>query len=112
MARSRFVRNQGLRVLAIVFAWQLAFALELRAESGASPELKKVGRATQLYVDGKPYLALGGELGNSTASDLSVLGGALDACQRMNLNTVMLPVYWDLIEPEEGKFDFKLVQGA
>ncbi|MCI0748746.1 MAG: beta-galactosidase, partial [Verrucomicrobia subdivision 3 bacterium] len=24
----------------------------------------------------------------------------------------MLPVYWDLTEPEEGKFDFTLVQGA
>ena len=30
----------------------------------------------------------------------------------MNLNTIMLPVYWDLIEPEEGKFDFALVRGA
>ncbi len=67
---------------------------------------------TQLYVDGKPFLALGGELGNSTASDLAVLDEALERCQRMNLNTIMLPVYWDLIEPEEGKFDFTLVQGA
>ncbi|HEY4234902.1 MAG TPA: DUF5597 domain-containing protein [Lacipirellulaceae bacterium] len=74
--------------------------------------MRKVDRVTQLYVDGNPFLALGGELGNSTASDLAVLGAALDKCQRMNLNTIMLPVYWDLIEPEAGKFDFTLVQGA
>ena len=84
----------------------------LSAEAVPPPELRKVGRATQLYVDGKPFLALGGELGNSTASDLNVLERALDKCKRMNLNTIMLPVYWDLIEPEEGKFDFTLVQGA
>jgi beta-galactosidase GanA len=27
----------------------------------------------------------------------------------MNLNTVLAPVYWELLEPREGAFDFKLV---
>ena len=76
------------------------------------PELRRVGLRTQLYVDGRPFLALGGELGNSNASDLGVLEAALDKCRRMNLNTIMLPVYWDLIEPREGEFNFALVQGA
>jgi hypothetical protein len=34
------------------------------------PQLRKQGSATQLVVDGKPFLILGGELGNSTASDI------------------------------------------
>ncbi len=29
--------------------------------------------------------------------------------KEMNLNTVLLPVYWELMEPEEGKFDFSVV---
>jgi hypothetical protein len=42
-------------------------------------------------VGGKPFLALGGELGNSTASNRAVVETALDRCQRKNLNTIMLP---------------------
>jgi beta-galactosidase GanA len=81
-------------------------------QTNSIPQLRQTQRVTQLYVDDQPFLALGGELGNSTASDLNVLDQALQHCQAMNLNTVMLPVYWDLIEPAEGKFDFTLVQGA
>jgi beta-galactosidase GanA len=75
------------------------------------PHLKKQGTATQLIVDGKPFLMLGGELGNSSASDLKYMQPIWPKLMKMNLNTVLTPVYWELVEPEEGKFDFALVDG-
>jgi hypothetical protein len=37
------------------------------------PHLEKQGTATQLIVDGKPFLMIGGELGNSSASDMKYM---------------------------------------
>lgn len=104
----RFVTISAIALSTCLFEW----SHELKAEIGPLPELRRVDRVTQLHVEGRPFLALGGELGNSTASNLDALERALERCQQMGLNTIMLPVYWDLIEPEEGKFDFTLVQGA
>ena len=82
------------------------------AQRSDLPYWKKQGRATQLVVSGKPMLLLGGELGNSTASSPKKLEEVFPKLHRMGLNTVLVPAYWDLIEPEEGKFDFSLVDKA
>jgi beta-galactosidase GanA len=52
---------------------------------------------------------LGGELGNSSASDLKYMAPIWPKLKAMRLNTILVPVYWELVEPQEGKFDFKLV---
>lgn len=70
--------------------------------------LQKQGTATQLVVDGKPFLILGGELGNSSAACVQDIERIFPKLQRMGLNTVLVPAYWDLIEPAEGSFDFTL----
>jgi beta-galactosidase GanA len=75
----------------------------------ALPHLSKQGTAAQLVVNGKPFLMLGGELGNSTASDLEYLKPYWQNFKKMNLNTILCPVYWELLEPQEGEFDFMLV---
>lgn len=71
---------------------------------------RRQGTATQLLVDGRPYVILGGELGNSSASCNADIERIFPKLKRMGLNTVLVPAYWDLTEPEEGKFDFSLTE--
>lgn len=74
------------------------------------PYLQKKGTATQLIVHGKPFIILGGELGNSTATTMKNMQSVWSRLTAMNLNTVLVPVYWELIEPYEGEFDFSLLE--
>ncbi len=78
--------------------------------AGALPHLEKHGTATQLVVDGAPFLILGGEIGNSSG-EADYLRAFWPALRARNLNTVLAPVYWELMEPEEGRFDFSQVDG-
>lgn len=80
-------------------------------QENSLPHLRRQGTATQLVVDGKPFLILGGELGNSTSSSLEYMRRVWTKVVALNLNTLLVPVYWELTEPAEGKFDFTLVDG-
>jgi len=89
-------------------------ALEARAQTKPAdspvPHLEKRGQATQLMVDGKPFLVLAGELSNTVSSDterMKVVWPVL--ANKVHMNTVLTGVSWDWIEPEEGKYDFRLV---
>ncbi len=73
------------------------------------PHLRKQGTATQLMVGGQPMLIRGGELNNSTATNPDYLRQFWPKLNALNLNTVVAPVYWDLIEPKENQFDFSTV---
>ncbi|MGI6232878.1 MAG: DUF5597 domain-containing protein [Prevotella sp.] len=75
----------------------------------ASVRLQRQGSATQLVVNGNPMLVLGGELSNSAVTSPADIDSVMPRVRRMGLNTVFVPAYWNLTEPEEGKFDFSLV---
>jgi hypothetical protein len=80
------------------------------ADSGI-PHLRKQGTATQLIVDGKPFLALAGELSNNGATSREYMQPIWAKLVEARLNTVLAGVSWAQIEPEEGKFDFSVLDG-
>ena len=86
-------------------------AISISGQQTAIPHLRAQGSATQLIVNGRPFLVLGGELGNSSSSSLEYMQPVWDRLVKLNLNTVLVPIYWELIEPIEGKFDFTIVDG-
>lgn len=100
-----------MRKLAFIFLFLVASWASLSAQS-ALAYLNKQGTATQLIVQGKPFLILGGELGNSSASSSEDVERIFPKLQRMGLNTVLVPAYWDLIEPTEGTYNFSQIDKA
>jgi len=96
---------------AAVILLALTIAKAQTKSGAAMPHLEKRGEATQLIVDGKPYLALAGETDNTASSSLEYMDTVWPKLVKMNLNTVLVAVAWDWVEPEEGKYDFTLVDG-
>ena len=90
-------------------AFVVALVAAIATAQAAPPHLVKQGSTQQLIVDGKPFLILGGELGNSSASSAEYMRPHWPRLKAFNLNTVLAPVEWDLVEPTEGKFDWTSV---
>ena len=98
--------------LPILLLFLIAFQLgTLQAQQVSPPHLEKRGAATQLIVNGKPFLILGGEVHNSSSSSLAYMKPIWPKLHAMGLNTVFTPLSWEQIEPREGQFDFSLVDG-
>lgn len=69
---------------------------------GTAAPLSAQDRTSQLYI-------LGGELSNSAATSTADIDEAMPRMKAIGLNTVLVPAYWDLTEPTEGRFDFSLI---
>ncbi len=104
----RSKRRFALTWAAVFVAW----ILDIHAQNtGPIPQLLTQHGAPRIMVDGKPFLVRGGELENSSASSLTYLDSIWPKLAAMHFNTVLAPVYWQLIEPREGNFDFQTVDG-
>ncbi|WP_282943812.1 DUF5597 domain-containing protein [Bifidobacterium pullorum] len=76
------------------------------------PHIEDVNGIPTLFVDGEPFLATAGELQNSSAASLDYMEkNVWPNLEGMHVNSLVVPLYWEQIEPEEGKFNFTLVDG-
>jgi Domain of unknown function (DUF5597)/Glycosyl hydrolases family 35 len=81
----------------------------VREQSPPAPVLEKRGNATQLIVDGSPFLVLGGELHNSSSTSRGYMKKYWPVLKASGMNTVLAAVEWSLVEPQEGVFNFTVV---
>jgi hypothetical protein len=85
------------------------------AVAAEAPKLVEKDGRYALFVDGKPYLILGGQIHNSSAWP-SELPQVWQAMATLHANTVAAPVYWEQLEAQPGHFDYSnvdaLVHGA
>lgn len=79
------------------------------ARSQTPPSVRVENGASQLMVNGRPFLLLGGELGNSSAGTAEQADTILPRLAGLHFNTVLMPVAWNQIEPQEGQFDFSVL---
>ena len=76
------------------------------------PQIREMNGIPTLYVKGEPFMVLAGEIHNSSASSLEFMKEKVwPNLKDMYLNTVLVPLYWELIEPQEGEYQFDLVEG-
>ena len=64
----------------------------------------EAGRRDKLIVEGHPYLILGGELANSSASSLQFLQNLWPVLEGAGLNTELAPLEWDQFEPATSTY--------
>jgi hypothetical protein len=104
----RFTKYHALTIFIILSGINLLIISTLPSEQKESmPTLFRLGRLIQLIVDDKPYLILGCELQNYIDSEY--INNIFVKLAKMNFNTVLVPVSWDIIEPRQGVYDFNTV---
>jgi beta-galactosidase GanA len=91
-----------------LIATLLAALLALPASAAELPRLASKDGRHALLVDGKPFLILGAQAHNSSNYP-AALGPVWAAANDLKANTVLMPVAWEQVEPQEGRFDFSFV---
>lgn len=85
-----------------------AALLSITTQAQQLPELVTKNGRHALMVDGAPFIMLGSQTNNSSNYP-AALKDVWPSMEKMQANTLSIPVAWEQIEPVEGKFDFSYV---
>ncbi|MBS1523857.1 MAG: DUF5597 domain-containing protein [Bacteroidetes bacterium] len=94
-------------IKAIFLCLALVWCGNVFSQTAMPKIIEKDGRYA-LLVDGKPFLMLGGQAHNSSGWP-GMMPGVWRSVKLMHANTLEVPIYWEQIEPQHGKFDFSIV---
>lgn len=84
-------------------------AASARAEDSSLPRIVQKDGRFALFVDDAPYLILGAQTNNSSAWP-EMLPQVWPAMERLHVNTVEIPIYWEQFEPKPGRFDYSVME--
>lgn len=91
-----------------IFFVSMSFMQSFGQSDASIPKLIEKNGRYALLVDGKPFFILGAQAHNSSAWP-AMLPQVFSAIKEIHANTLELPIYWEQIEPIQGKFDFSLI---
>jgi len=106
----KHIMNTTVNKFKLIFLLLAAASVSVFAQVKDMPVPKiveKDGRHA-LLVDGKPFLILGGQAHNSSGWP-GMMPQVWQAIEAMHANTLEVPIYWEQIEAQPGKFDFSLI---
>jgi len=96
-----------LLIISIFLLFVVASVFSQVKESPVPKIIEKDGRHA-LLVDGQPFLILGGQAHNSSAWP-GMMSQVWSAIEAMHANTLEVPIYWEQVETQQGKFDFSVI---
>lgn len=74
------------------------------------PHIEKQNGHPVLMVEDKPFILIAGEVHNSDSSSPDYMEKIWAVASELGLNALLLPATWEIVEPEEGHFDFSVPQ--
>ena len=95
-------------VTIVIFLLMPATAILAQTTADKMPVIVEKDGRHQLLVDGKPYFILGGQAHNSSAWP-GMLPQLWQSVAVLHANTLEVPLYWEQIEAQPGKFDFSVL---
>lgn len=81
-----------------------------RAQNNSDmPQMRVLNDRKVLFVDGQPFLILGLQWDCDDCFARKIMDPLFLEAAKMGCNTAVLPLYWREVEPQEGRFDFAML---